>query len=185
MDPRSIIPKQDKEKPGVHIMTQRKQIRLGTMSLWVRSLALLSRLKIWRCRELWCRLQTWLRSGVTVAVVQTSSYSSDWTPSLGTSMCHGCCPKEQKKRKKKKNLVKLQCLNTWSYLKSDVQESKQNKKYLELKTWTEIMYIWRGNDESREIGLERKQGEIQHYTENFILYTHRYHCITITKIINY
>ena len=26
-------------------------------------------LRIWLCHELWCRLQTWLRSGVTVAVV--------------------------------------------------------------------------------------------------------------------
>ena len=35
-------------------MVQRKGIRLGTMRLWVRSLALLSELKIWHCRELWC-----------------------------------------------------------------------------------------------------------------------------------
>jgi len=35
---------------------QRKRIRLGTMRLQVRSLALLSGLRIWRCRELWCRL---------------------------------------------------------------------------------------------------------------------------------
>ena len=33
--------------------------------------------KDWRCRELWCRLQTWLRSGVAVAVVQAGGYSSD------------------------------------------------------------------------------------------------------------
>ena len=30
-------------------MVQRKQIQLGTMRLWVRSLALLSGLRIWRC----------------------------------------------------------------------------------------------------------------------------------------
>ena len=30
---------------------------------------LLSGLRIWRCRDLWCRLQMWLRSGVVVAVV--------------------------------------------------------------------------------------------------------------------
>jgi len=36
-------------------MVQWKQIRLGTMRLWVRFLASLSGLKIWHCRELWCR----------------------------------------------------------------------------------------------------------------------------------
>uniref|UniRef100_A0A8D1EAR0 VWFA domain-containing protein n=1 Tax=Sus scrofa TaxID=9823 RepID=A0A8D1EAR0_PIG len=44
-------------------------------------------LRIWRCRELWCRSQTWLRSHVAVAVV------------LGTSLCRGCSPKNQKKKK--------------------------------------------------------------------------------------
>ena len=42
--------------------------QLGTMRLWVRSLALLTRLRIWHCHELWCRSQTRLRSGVAVAV---------------------------------------------------------------------------------------------------------------------
>ena len=35
--------------------------------MWVQSLALLSVLTIWHCRELWCRLQVWLGSGVAVA----------------------------------------------------------------------------------------------------------------------
>ena len=50
-------------------MAQRKRIRLGTMRLQIRSLALVSGLGIWRCRELWCSSQMWLRSGVAVAVV--------------------------------------------------------------------------------------------------------------------
>ena len=54
---------------GVPVMVQWKQIRLGTMRVWVRSLASLSGLKIQRCCELWCRLQTQLGSGVAVAVV--------------------------------------------------------------------------------------------------------------------
>ena len=29
---------------------------------------LISGLKIWHCHELWCRLQTWLRSRAAVAV---------------------------------------------------------------------------------------------------------------------
>ena len=48
-----------------------------------------------RCCELWCRLKTWLGSCIAVAVVQTGSYSSDLTPDLGTSICHGCGPKKQ------------------------------------------------------------------------------------------
>ena len=47
---------------GVPIVAQQKQIRLGIMRLQVRSLDLLSGLRIWCCRELWCRLQTWLGS---------------------------------------------------------------------------------------------------------------------------
>ena len=52
----------------VPIVVQRKHIQLGTMRLWVQSLALLSGLGIQGCHELWCRLQTQLRSGVAVAV---------------------------------------------------------------------------------------------------------------------
>ena len=37
----------------------------------------------------------------TVAVAKAGNYSSDWTPSLGTSTCHGCSPKTDKKKKKK------------------------------------------------------------------------------------
>ena len=54
---------------GVPVVVQQKQIQLGTMRLRVRSLALLSRLTIRRCRELWWRLQTRLRSRITVALV--------------------------------------------------------------------------------------------------------------------
>ena len=48
-------------------MVQQKQIQLGTMGLWVPSLASLSGLRIRHCCELWCRLQTRLGSGVAVA----------------------------------------------------------------------------------------------------------------------
>ena len=50
-------------------VAQQKQIRLETMRFWVQSLALLSGLRIRRCPQLWCRSQTWLRSGVAVALV--------------------------------------------------------------------------------------------------------------------
>ena len=51
---------------------------------------------------LWCRWQMWLRPRVAVAVAQASSCSSNWTPSLGPSICFECSPKKQKQKKKKK-----------------------------------------------------------------------------------
>ena len=62
-------------------------------------MALLSESGIQCCRELWYRLQ--MGSGIAVVVVQASSCSSDSTPSLGTSVCHGHSPKKQKKKKLK------------------------------------------------------------------------------------
>ena len=72
---------------GVPVVVQRKQIRLGTMRLQVRSLASFSGSKIQRCCELGCRSQMWLGSGVAVAVAQAGGYSSDSTPGLGASVC--------------------------------------------------------------------------------------------------
>ena len=85
-------------------MVQQKQIRLGTMRFWVGSLASLNGLRIWHGQELWCRSQTRPGSGIAVAVVKAGSCSSNWTPSLGTSICHGC---DQKKKKKKKKIIYL------------------------------------------------------------------------------
>ena len=53
----------------VPIVAQWKQIRLGTMRLRVQFLASLSGLRIWRCCELWCRLQMQLGYGIAVAAV--------------------------------------------------------------------------------------------------------------------
>ena len=44
-------------------------------------------------------MKTRLRSGVAVAVVLAGNCSSNLTPSLGTSICLGCGPKKQKKKK--------------------------------------------------------------------------------------
>ena len=57
-----------KNTVGVPVMVQWKQTQLGTMRLRVQPLALLSGLRILCCCELWCRSQTWLRSGIAVAV---------------------------------------------------------------------------------------------------------------------
>ena len=81
-----------------------ERIWLASMRTQVWSLALLSVLRIWRCYERWCRSQTQLRPGVAVAVVSAGSYSSDWTPSLGTSICQECGPKIKGKKKKKADL---------------------------------------------------------------------------------
>ena len=80
--------------------------------MWVRSLARLSGLRIQRCYKLQCRSQTWLGSGVAVAVVWASSYRSHSTPSLGTSICRRCGPK-RKKQNKQTNKVRLLGLRRW------------------------------------------------------------------------
>ena len=52
----------------VPVMAQQKRIRLRTMRFQVRSLASPSELRIWCCRELWCRSQMRFRSHIAVAV---------------------------------------------------------------------------------------------------------------------
>ena len=47
-------------------MAKQRKIRLGILRLQVQSLALLSGLRIQHCHELWCRSQTWLKSGIAV-----------------------------------------------------------------------------------------------------------------------
>ena len=59
------------QRKGVPVVAQWKRIWLISMSMWVRSLALLSGWGIQRCRELWCRSQMGLGSCVTVAVAST------------------------------------------------------------------------------------------------------------------
>ena len=53
-------------------------------------------LRIRCCRELWCRSQARLGSGVAVAVVEAGRCSSHSIPSLGTSTCRRCGPKKKK-----------------------------------------------------------------------------------------
>ena len=81
------------------------------MRIWLRSLASLSGLRIRRGRKLRCMSQMRLRSRVAVAVAQAGSYSSNWTPSLGTSICHRSSPRNGKKTKKKEKRKK-----NWSSL---------------------------------------------------------------------
>ena len=55
------------------------------MRTQVGSLASLDGLSIWHYRELWYRSQTWLGSGIAVAVA--GGCGSDSAPSLGPSVC--------------------------------------------------------------------------------------------------
>ena len=88
-------------------MAQQKWTWLVSMRVWAWSLALLSGLRIWRCRKLPCRSQKWLGSGIAVAVVQAGSYNANSTPSLGTSMCCTCSPKKTQKIKQDKKTTKF------------------------------------------------------------------------------
>ena len=79
---------------GVHNMVFWKQIHLGTMRFRVQSRACLHGLRIWHCRELWCRLQRQLESDVAVAV---AIGPLAWEPPHGESAAL------KSKKKKKKN----------------------------------------------------------------------------------
>ena len=92
---------------GVLTTAQQKQIQLGTMRLQVQSLTSLSGLRISCFREPWCGSQTWLGSGLAVAMVEAGSCSPNETPSLGTSMCRGCSPKKKSKKQTKKESYRL------------------------------------------------------------------------------
>ena len=85
------------------------------MRFWVRSLALLTGSGVQHCHELWCRSQMRLGSGFAAAVVQAGSCCTNWTSSLGTSMCHRCNQKKKKKKKKKKRKKKIENQNLKRY----------------------------------------------------------------------
>ena len=128
----TVIIFQSKGTCGVPVVAQRKQIQLRTMRLRVPPLALLSGLKIQHCRELWCRSQTWLRSGMVVALVQASSCSSDSTPSLGTSICCRCGPKKTKTKGKKRRkhvfYILQSSIGMPRTLKTDTKQSMNVRK---------------------------------------------------------
>ena len=69
---------------------------------WIKATPWISNSRIWLCHELWCRSQMRLRSRVAVAFAEAGGYSSDLTPSLGTSICWGSSRRNGKKTKKEK-----------------------------------------------------------------------------------
>ena len=71
-------------------MAQRKRIQLVSVRMRVPSLALLSRLSIRRCCELWHRLQTWLRSHI--------AGNSDLTPAWEFPYAVGVALKKKREK---------------------------------------------------------------------------------------
>ena len=76
--------------------------RLMNLRTQVQSLALLSGLRIWRYRELWCRSQ--MRLGSCVAWLWCRLAATAWIGPLAWEPLYavGMAPKRQKKKKKKK-----------------------------------------------------------------------------------
>ena len=81
-------------------MAQWKQIRLGTMRLWVRPLPSISGLRSWHCRELWCRL-------AATSLIRPPA----WEPP--------CASGAALKRQKKKIIVDLYCVSISAVQQSD------------------------------------------------------------------
>ena len=69
-------------------MSERNGIRLVTMKLRVKTLTLVSELRVQRYHELRYRWQTWLESCISMAVAWASNWSSVSTPSLRTCECY-------------------------------------------------------------------------------------------------
>ena len=87
-------------------MVWQKGIRLGTMMLRVRSLALLSGLIIQRCCELWCRLQILLGSGVAWLWHRLAATAPIRPLARGPPYVTGAALKRQKDKKTKKKKKK-------------------------------------------------------------------------------
>ena len=93
-------------------MVQWKRIPLGPMMFRARSLASIRRLRIWHCRELWWSLQRRLGSCVAGAGAGAGararavagSCSCNWIPSLGTTICPGCSPAKQNRKRKNERM---------------------------------------------------------------------------------
>ena len=87
-----------------------------------------------------------------MAVAMARSYSSDYTPGLGTSTCCGCCPK--KATHTQKSFMGLNLRATQKGNLKRVREGKDNRK-----TATEYCMNHALLDERKEGKGERKIGE--------------------------
>ena len=102
-------------------MVQRKRIRLITMRMQVRSLALLSGLRIQHCCELWCRLQMCLGSCVALAVARLAAVTPIrplvWEPPYAAGVAL-----EKAKRQKTKN--KNTRAHNQIYFRTNIKETR-------------------------------------------------------------
>ena len=112
-------------------MAQWKRIRLVSMRTQARFLVLLSVLRIWRCHELWCRLQVPLGfcMAVAVAVAVAGSCSSDLIPRLGTAV--GAALKSKKKflNKKIKRMTNLVAILHQLVIEKGEGTNSEDKSY--------------------------------------------------------
>ena len=76
-----------------------------SVRIWVQSLASLSGLGIWHCLKLQHRLQIWLGSIISVAVMQACSCSFNSTPCPETSICCRCHLKKGKQTKNSEQII--------------------------------------------------------------------------------
>ena len=101
-------PETEKFATKVPIVAQQWQTWLVTMRKQVWSLASLRELRIQRCFELWCRLQTWLRSDTAVGVASSCSFNSPLAWEL--LYAKGVALKSKRKKKKEKKTLQLRIL---------------------------------------------------------------------------
>ena len=87
---------------GVPFMAQRKGIWLASMGMQVRSLALLSGLRIWNCCELWCKLQTRLDLALLWLWHRPAVMALIWPLAWKPPYALGAAPKWQKTKQNKK-----------------------------------------------------------------------------------
>ena len=83
-----------------------KKLKESTRML-VQSLATISGLRMQHCFRVYQTSKMCLRTNVVMAVAQANTWSSDLTPSSGTSICQCGCEKKKRERKRDDLIVCL------------------------------------------------------------------------------
>ena len=97
----------------VPVVAQRKRTQLVSTRIRVGSQALLSGLRIWCCRELWCSLQTWLGSGIAVATPPV--WPLAWEPAyaMGGALKRQKNKQQQQKTNQKNHALGVPTMARW------------------------------------------------------------------------
>ena len=135
----------------VPIVVQQKRIQLVSMRIWIWSLAFLSGSVIQCCCELWYRLQARLRFPRCCGCGKASSYSSNSTPSLGTSICHKCGLKKKKRRRRRRVKCEDSLKDLWGIIKcynihivkAPEGENRGGYKMHLIKLWLKSSWSWK------------------------------------------